>query len=238
MDLALATTATHYAAEPPASDAGPPPTSKMLVAGGSEVVEVDPAVVEATCFPTQSCPFNSASERARRASSLVGQGHSCNRSHDYEAAAAHFLEASRLEPDRAAPLISHLNMRLKLARASGSSAELGLCAACYLRLLEARTLEPSEWTMVQSKLRDAQRAMIETRATQHAAATIQAVARGIVGRRRSSVRRERAAAARVVQASVLRRLRRTGCAVHSPLVSQVVLLRLPPPTPPPPPQQQ
>ena len=192
----------------------------VLAAPRAEVA----AEVEATLSPEPLNVLNTDQERQRQAARLIACGHAANRTGLISEAAAHFFEAYRLEPQRTSSLLSHLSMRLKMGDAE-------LAVACYLRLLETADLGDREWEHIRRKLREANQRVIETSETRAAAVVIQRLARARLARRHLVHRRRRQAAASRLGRAYLDRIWRRGLGA-GPLLTHVVLLRLPPPPPP------
>ena len=184
--------------------------------------DVDAAEVAAICAPSQTSLFNTAAERSKQHDLLVARGLKANSSGSTALACELFWQACRLEPRRTSTLISYVNMRLK----QGHTA---LAAACYLKLMEERELSTREWELVQRKLQEANKSMVEAKEGHTAARTIQCAHRA--ARARSLTRERRCvwrAAARL-QRSYLRRLESSRRGGALPFIEQVSLLRLPPP---------
>ena len=172
--------------------------------------------VDTLLSPPQSGVLHSSDERAELHDKLVARGLQANRDGASAKAAALFWDAWRLDQRKLSTLISHLNMRLKMG-------DLGVASAAYLRLLEDVVLSDRDWQMVQTKLQEANRLLVERKARLHAVLRLQRAARARLARRLAARLTAEHAAARVLQRRFLR------ARLLPALVDYVVLLRLAPP---------
>lgn len=178
--------------------------------------DVSSREVAAVCSPPQAWASASPADRSRQHDLLVSNAHAANRNGSTLLAASLFWQAARLEPNRVSTLLSYVNMRLK-------SGEHALAAACYLRLLETRSLNPREWEFVTRKLAEANEAMVAAKEGERAAVTIQKIARAASARACLSSRLLASRSARIIQRACLPPANRS----HLPFVEQLSLLYLP-----------
>ena len=196
----------------PSHEAGLELAAARLLAGE---FRVSTAEVDELLRPPQAAIMQTAEERVALHDKLVARGLQANREGAVAKAAALFWDAWRLDQRKPSTLISMLNMRLKLGH-------LGVVAAAYLRLLEdgSGVLGERDWEVVQTKLQQANRCLVERKERLRAALRLQRTWRQLHARGCAAALVRRAAAARVLQRCVLR------SRPPPPFVEQVILLRL------------